>query len=640
MKRRVLTLVLFAGLLTALMGQTSSATEADSIISDLLITGSTIEVVLKPQDLPPGTLPANASVKVTLDGTEIRTTPGLIGATGKEAAPQRTVILVLDTSGSMRGLGLQNAQRAATSLLADLPPDVSVGIIRFADNVELLVTPTRDRALLQSAIDGLVASGNTRLYDSVPVALAAAGSDAERRVVIVSDGADDGSTASQLDAVQAVTQAGTVLDVVDVSKDGSAAAGLIPLAQAGGGRAISVGGEGLAEVFRDVAGTYQASLRLTSVVPASFAGKDVQLKVTLVSAVGPRSDTRMVSLPPGPSVGATPARIQRPLSFWMMLGSVFLGTLLLIVFAITTGDTKASGQRRTRKALSTYTMHGRTRGMTPAVEGPMGTSQLAQSALSLADRVVERRGSGERLALALDRAGMSWKPNEWLVVWAASTVFGATLISFILGGSLVYILVGAGIGWALPRFILSYRAERRQKSFLDAMPEALQLLSASLATGYSLAQALDAVVQEGSEPLAGEFGRALAEARVGLPLEGALESVADRMQCEDFRWVVMAVRVQREVGGNLAEVLSRVCTTMRDRASLRRQVRSLSAEGRISAYVLVALPLCMGAFMFLFRRDYFRPMYTETVGIIALIVMVFMLLIGITWMNKLVKVEM
>ena len=235
---------------------------------------------------------------------------------------------------------------------------------------------------------------------------------------------------------------------------------------------------------------------------------------------------------------------------------------------------------------------------------------------------------------------MSWRPNEWLLVWTASTLACAALGFLVFGGSVVSLLVGAAFGWLVPRTLLSYRAGKRKRAFLDAMPDALQLLASSLATGYSRAQALDAVVQEGSDPIANEFGRALAEARIGRSLEDALESVAERMQCEDFRWVVMAVRVQREVGGNLSEVLTRVCTTMRDRASLRRQVQALSAEGRISAIILVALPLVMGAYMFFFRRDYFRPMYTETVGIIALIVMVIMLIVGSAWMNKLVKVEM
>ena len=321
-----------------------------------------------------------------------------------------------------------------------------------------------------------------------------------------------------------------------------------------------------------------------------------------------------------------------------MLTAVFLGVLLLLVLAVTTGDTRATDTRRTWRAMTEYSMHERV--AAPVTEpGPVGDSRVARSALALADRAVRRRGSGERLALALDRAGLSWRPDEWLLAWGASTVTGAALAVLLLGVGPLPIVLGAVVGWLVPRTWLSIRARTRQKAFLDAMPDALQLLSASLSTGYSLAQAVDAVAQEGSEPLAGELGRALAEARIGLPLEDALDSVAERMQCEDFRWVVMAIRVQREVGGNLAEVLGRVCTTMRDRASLRRQVRALSAEGRFSAYILIALPLTMGACMFLFRRDYLRPMYTETVGIVALVVMAVMLLLGALWMNTLVKVE-
>jgi tight adherence protein B len=120
------------------------------------------------------------------------------------------------------------------------------------------------------------------------------------------------------------------------------------------------------------------------------------------------------------------------------------------------------------------------------------------------------------------------------------------------------------------------------------------LVSGALSAGLSLPQAIDTIMRDGVEPMSGEFRRALVEARLGVDIEDALDGVAERMSSKDFEWVVMAVRIQRQVGGNLSELLLTVSTTLREREFLRRQVRSLSAEGRLSAYILCGLPpLCI-----------------------------------------------
>lgn len=629
-------------LLLAVVAATAPARADEPLITKLVARNGALEITLAPTGLPAGTLPSQARVQVLVDGKPVASRVTTAAGT-QAAATRRTVVLALDTSGSMRGAGLQSVQQAGLRLLAELPADVRVGLVRFADQVVVVAPPTTDRPRLRAALTGLRAAGNTKLYDAVPVALAAAGSVGERRVMILTDGRDDGSRRDLPAVVADVRRSGTTVDVVDASAGGFAGATLRPLALAGGGRAVAVTGARLSQVFRQVARSYLAELTVGASLPPALAGRQVTVEVILAAATGPRSQTRTVSLaaPPPAATAQAPARtaFTRGMAFWLMLSAVFLGCLMLLLLAVTTGDTRAAGRRRTWQSLSAYSLQPAVAGE-PEASGHLGTSQLAQSAVGLADRTVERRGSGERLALALDRAGLAWRPGEWLVIWTLATVAGAVLVPFLLGGSLLSVAVGAAAGWLGPRQWLAHRASKRRAVFLDKLPDVLQMLSASLATGYSLAQAVDAVVQEGAQPVAGELGRALAEARIGVPLEDALDQVADRLACDDFRWVVMAIRVQHQVGGNLSEVLMRVCTTMRERASLRRQVRALSAEGRASAYVLVALPLGMAAFMFFFRRSYFRPMYTETVGIVALAVTAVMLVAGMAWMSKLVKVEM
>jgi tight adherence protein B len=201
------------------------------------------------------------------------------------------------------------------------------------------------------------------------------------------------------------------------------------------------------------------------------------------------------------------------------------------------------------------------------------------------------------------------------------------------------IVAGALVGWLGGRLYLSLRAGRRCAAFGEQLPEVLQLLASSLRSGFSLAQALEGVAREGTQPAAGEFSRALGEARLGAPLEETLEATATRMRSRDLSWVVLAVRIQRRTGGNLAEVLLNTVHTMRERERLRRQVRALSAEGRISAYILIALPLVVGAWLFLVRRDYLRPLYTQPAGQLMLGAAALLVVLGGFWMSRLVKVE-
>ncbi len=147
------------------------------------------------------------------------------------------------------------------------------------------------------------------------------------------------------------------------------------------------------------------------------------------------------------------------------------------------------------------------------------------------------------------------------------------------------------------------------------------------------------MVREGTEPLAGEFRRALVETRLGVPIEDALDSIGQRMDSADFGWTVMAIRIQREVGGNLAELLLNVAATLRERDYLRRQVKSLSAEGRFSAYILLGLPVVVILYMIVSNPTYVDPLISTPMGWVMLAGMVTLMILGAVTMKKLIKVE-
>ncbi len=218
-----------------------------------------------------------------------------------------------------------------------------------------------------------------------------------------------------------------------------------------------------------------------------------------------------------------------------------------------------------------------------------------------------------------------------------------------VGGALVGLLIGAGsiflgiltflVALIGPPVYLRIKRSRRLKAFGTGLADTLQLMSGSLSAGLSLAQSIDTIVREGTEPISTEFRRVVIETRLGVPLEDSLESVAERMQSRDFEWVVMAIRIQREVGGNLAELLLTVAATLREREYLRRHVRALSAEGRLSCYVLGGLPPGFLAYLAISKPDYVEPMYTTPIGWILVAVMAVLLGVGILWMSKVAKVD-
>jgi tight adherence protein B len=197
--------------------------------------------------------------------------------------------------------------------------------------------------------------------------------------------------------------------------------------------------------------------------------------------------------------------------------------------------------------------------------------------------------------------------------------------------------VGACIGGLLgvigPTVYLKFAASRRAKKFERQLPDVLTLVASSLSTGFSLLQALDAVARDAAEPSAKEFSRALAETRIGTDLNESLNHLADRMESTNLRWTAMAINIQRQVGGNLAETLRNTATTLRDREALKRHVKALSAEGKI------ALPIGIFLYMLMVNRPYVALLWTTVIGIGMLVGGLISLAIGIFWMRKVVIVE-
>jgi len=262
---------------------------------------------------------------------------------------------------------------------------------------------------------------------------------------------------------------------------------------------------------------------------------------------------------------------------------------------------------------------------------------LMQDMVSLTGRMAERIGVLNRVEDKLEQADLPLRPPEalFLYMMIVTVVFLGTVL--ILGP------FGALIATALaiigPVMYLEMRRKKRLRKFETQLPDVLNLLSGSMRAGFSFAQGLEAVAEEANEPSKRELQRVYAESRLGRPIEDALEDSADRMQSIDLVWAVMAIRIQREVGGNLAELLDTVAETMTERERLRHEILALTAEGRLSAWVLGVFPPAFAVILYMIQPDYMSTLFNSPVGITAVVASAIMAGFGFLWLRKIMAIE-
>jgi tight adherence protein B len=264
-------------------------------------------------------------------------------------------------------------------------------------------------------------------------------------------------------------------------------------------------------------------------------------------------------------------------------------------------------------------------------------SNLMQDMVSLTGRMAERIGVLNRVEDKLEQADLPLRPPEALFLYMAIVII-VFLGSFMIFGALGA-LVATALAIIVPVLYLEMRRKKRLRKFETQLPDVLNLLAGSMRAGFSFAQGLEAVAEEASEPSKRELQRVYAESRLGRPIEDALEDSADRMQSIDLVWAVMAIRIQREVGGNLAELLDTVADTMTERERLRHEIVALTAEGRMSAWVLGVFPPAFAVILYLIQPDYMSTLFNSTIGVMAVVVSAVMAGFGFLWLRKIMAIE-
>ena len=518
--------------------------------------------------------------------------PGLfVGgpAHAQATADNLEVMLAIDTSGSMRP-AMESAKAAARGFVAAMPADVRIGLATFDDDVAVLTPPTTDRGLLNAQIDGIAAGGDTALYDALVTASQHFTAAAEYEVlVLLSDGRDDGSTATLQDAVVAVQ--GDHVEAISLTTAETDLASLSVL--------------GAVTPADDAAAVSAAFLRVADLLTEAVAP-------TTTTTAAPA--TTVYSRPPAPAASASASAATGPSdSLWLGAGGLFIGlfAVALLVFP----------QQRVSKARL-------------GIHKPRSVSDMGKRTTSAVEEALERHGRRADIASTLSVAGISMSPGEFIgMVGIVSVVLG--LVGSLVGGPVVGVLVAAVV-CLLVRLHVRRTKLKRQGSFADQLPDVMQLVTTGLRSGYGIVQALESVAEDAEEPARSEFAHVLVESRLGRDLSEAMRALAQRMQNKDLEWVVSAIDINRETGGNLSEILSTVSVTIRERQRMARHVRALTAEGRMSARILTVLPLAIALWSWRSNPESFT-LLTYGIGLIATVFAGILMVTGTVWVRKIVN---
>jgi tight adherence protein B len=270
--------------------------------------------------------------------------------------------------------------------------------------------------------------------------------------------------------------------------------------------------------------------------------------------------------------------------------------------------------------------------------GATGSGNLADilqqsQALAQLNKVVEQRDFGANLARDIARADLKLKPSEFLMIWGAAIV-GTPLLFLVLSlvmpalGSPIALLVGVLVGFMLPRIWLSRRKAGRLNAFNKQLPDTITLIANALRAGSSFLQAIELVVRESRPPISTEFARVIREVNLGLPFEQALENMVRRVRSDDLELMATAISIQHTVGGNLAEILDSIAFTIRERVRIQGEIRTLTAQQRMSGYVVGFLPVALAAFLFVAAPGFMEPMFDARISVMGLPLGVIIMVIG------------
>ena len=539
------------------------------------------------------------------------------------------VVLVIDASNSMRGKAIEGAIEAARAFAEQRNANQRVAIVAFNSEATVLLPFTTDAEAIERALaDPPALAQGTKLYDAVDTALSliekaeiGAGS-----VVVLSDGSDTGSRVDEGGVIARAEESRVRIFSVGLRSRSFNPEALEGLAV--GGRYSEASSAADLEAVFGALGTELANEYLLRYRSLATAEEEVRVTVTVDGLAGTASDDyEAPALPPG---AGSPFHHSLPETFWRSGAAMLVVSVLSAVFLAFGALVVVRPRPRTlRRRMAEFVSLP-----APGVEGKSVARR--DSVLANAEKSFERTRWWGRFKQDLDVAGISMAPTH-VVAWTSTATVFVALLLYVLAGAL-FTFIAFGIPLAA-RSLIRRKLERRRKQFADQLSDNLQVLSSALRAGHSLIGALSMVVEDSPEPARTEFRRVIADEQLGVSLEDAFAVVVERMDSRDLEQVALVAALQRETGGNTAEVVDRVSETIRERFDLRRMVRTLTTQGRMSRWIVSLLPVGLLVLITTINPGYMKPLYTEPVGKALLIFAAVMVVSGSLVIKKIVNIK-
>lgn len=638
----------------ATAAQTAKIREIDSRIEDGYIPGKVVITVALDKALS-----GVSAVKLEENGKAV----DIESAKAVTEFSDVGIVLALDMSDDTRSKGtITEIKKAASEFVVNRPKGARIALVSFGSRVNTQTTFTDDEQLLLSTINKLQPAGDRALWDAVDTGAALFEEQARiddpllPHIVVVNTGVDIGSQTTPSAAAHRAEGLGAQVYGIGLANVGTPAVLQAVIGENGEyvetTKPRSLGGimSGVRQsinrqyriVYESPAATaYEKALNGANADEVVPTAELVEVKLTVNGDTALAAEVQLNSLSRGEELKPAKIKTSRLPDFFASNGIVVVAVVAgaAAVALLAYGAIQLFDRRSTLDSLLRPYVDRATGGGQVEEDDPNSHIELAimKKAVARTEEFAKHRGFLDKVTLRLEQADLPVKAGEvvffGLIIALIAAVLGAILLGLI--GAVVGLLVGA----AIPSVVVNMAAKRRSRKFTSQLPDTLQLLASTLRSGYSLLQGVDAVAKQVEEPMAKEFKRAMTEARLGRPVEEALSDVADRTGSIDFAWAVMAVKIQREVGGNLSELLLTVAETMVARERLRREVRALTAEGRISAIILGILPLGLGVVLFAINPDYMRTLFETSTGKMLLSGSGVMAVVGFYWMKKTIEVD-
>ncbi len=334
-----------------------------------------------------------------------------------------------------------------------------------------------------------------------------------------------------------------------------------------------------------------------------------------------------------------------------VLVAIMAAAAVLLLFFGVFGGRRVSPTERIEQVAIAAT-EARKRDESAADKKSLRSRLFGGRAAAGVDRAVSQRDWGSTMARDLARADLQLRPSEYLAIRIAA-VIGAPVVLFLLGKTImpgldnpIALLVATVMGWWVPRFYVGRRKAKRLQAFNDHLADTITLVANALRAGASFLQAIELVVRETQPPISTEFNRVIREVNLGLPFEQALANMVRRVRSDDLELMTTAISIQHQVGGNLAEILDSIAFTIRERIRIQGEIRTLTAQQRLSGYVVAGLPIFLVLLLSVIAPTFMEPMFLAPpdvlgipLGVIILAIGGVMMLIGFLAIRRIVDIE-